>query len=175
MKNSKLQIYTTELLRLKNENKLTAEVVVKEAHDKKNPLHEYFDWEDSIAGAKWRLHQARLLINYVIEPLKDDGNRVPLFEIIQDEDSKEYKMFEEILSRNEWRNQVLKQAVHMLAYWKGKYQRYNFKELKKVASEINVLETKYSEPKKQKVYKKLANTENGKDRTERRVTIKATA
>lgn len=41
------------------------EDVVEAARDKKHPLHSRFDWNDKIAGHKWRLQQARQLINSV--------------------------------------------------------------------------------------------------------------
>lgn len=51
-----------ELMKLAKHGRLTPDEVVREAEDPDSPLHEYFTWEDSVAGAKWRRHQARLLI-----------------------------------------------------------------------------------------------------------------
>jgi hypothetical protein len=48
-----------------NGGELAAEKVVADAKDAKSPLHAYFDWDDSIAGHQWRLHQARELIRSV--------------------------------------------------------------------------------------------------------------
>ena len=41
---------------------LTAANVLKAAKFKKSPLHNCFDWNDTDAAAKWRLHQANMLI-----------------------------------------------------------------------------------------------------------------
>ena len=45
--------------------RLTGEVVVKEAEDPAHPLHDRFDWDDSDAAAKWRVHQAEGLIRSI--------------------------------------------------------------------------------------------------------------
>ena len=49
----------------RNNGKLTPELVVRAAQAKSSPLHDYFDWDDKIAGARWRLEQARELIRSV--------------------------------------------------------------------------------------------------------------
>jgi hypothetical protein len=49
---------------------LTPQLVVREAKRPDHPLHKRFDWDDSKAARKWRLHQASSLIrsvNVVIE------------------------------------------------------------------------------------------------------------
>ena len=47
------------------EGRLTAELVVREAEDGSSPLHRYFEWDDSSAGRKFRLFQARALIRRI--------------------------------------------------------------------------------------------------------------
>ena len=44
---------------------LKPEVVISEARNPKNPLHSYFEWNDTIAGEQHRLAQARTLIKSV--------------------------------------------------------------------------------------------------------------
>lgn len=54
---------TEELLKIqKSYGALSAVYVLKEAKKKKHPLHQYFNWNDSSAAKKWRLHQANMLI-----------------------------------------------------------------------------------------------------------------
>lgn len=45
--------------------KLTPALVVDEARDPQHPLHARFEWDDSIAGERWRHHQAHELITSV--------------------------------------------------------------------------------------------------------------
>lgn len=44
---------------------ITPRAVVDDARNSDSPLHECFDWNDEIAGDKWRLVQARRLIRSV--------------------------------------------------------------------------------------------------------------
>jgi hypothetical protein len=53
------------LAKIAKEGKLTAETVVEKASNPRHPLHDEFEWDDTVAGAKWRLEQARELIRYV--------------------------------------------------------------------------------------------------------------
>lgn len=46
----------------KQHGSVTTEFVLEAARDLKNPLHRYFDWDDSVAAEKWRKQQALSLI-----------------------------------------------------------------------------------------------------------------
>lgn len=45
--------------------RLTPAIVVDEARDASHPLHHRFEWDDTVAGAKWREAQAHELIRSV--------------------------------------------------------------------------------------------------------------
>jgi len=53
----------SELSRLSKQNKLTAAYTVAVASNPKSALHACFEWDDKIAGVKYRLEQARELIS----------------------------------------------------------------------------------------------------------------
>jgi len=138
---SKLEIYREEILKIEEKGKLTAENVVEESKDKNNPLHDYFEWDNKSAGNKWRVHQARLLINYIIEPvIDDDKNKIFSYEIINMDDGKEYKHYNKILSRSDWRNQIITQATGHLLYWRQKYNKYKIADLDPILIEIEKLD-----------------------------------
>ncbi len=42
-----------------------AETLVEEAKAKTHPLHDLFEWDDTAAAVKWRVHQARYFIGCV--------------------------------------------------------------------------------------------------------------
>ena len=44
---------------------ITPDAVVADAEDEASPLHSYFEWDDSVAGMKYRIEQARTLIRSV--------------------------------------------------------------------------------------------------------------
>jgi hypothetical protein len=50
---------------LERSGRVTPDEVVEAAKSKSSPLHSCFDWDDSVAGHKWRLEQARTLIRTV--------------------------------------------------------------------------------------------------------------
>lgn len=54
-----------KLRELENDGRLLPSNVVEEARDENSPLHEFFEWEDTIAAEKYRLSQARTLIRSV--------------------------------------------------------------------------------------------------------------
>ena len=59
--------YEDALIALADQNggKLTPELVVQSARSKNSPLHDYFDWDDKVAGVHWRIQQARELIRSI--------------------------------------------------------------------------------------------------------------
>ncbi len=59
---------------LKRDGGVQASVVVKEARPKRAPLHDEFEWDDSLAGQQYRLGQARRLIR-VTPYVEDTGSR----------------------------------------------------------------------------------------------------
>lgn len=55
----------SELERLGGAALITPEAVVDAARDQTSPLHDQFEWDDSVAGEAYRLQQARALIKRV--------------------------------------------------------------------------------------------------------------
>lgn len=47
---------------------LNRQLLVDLARDKKHPLHDRFDWDDTVAGEKWRLEQAGQLLRVTFKP-----------------------------------------------------------------------------------------------------------
>ena len=73
-----------ELSRIQNVyGKITPEVIVREASDKSSPLHSYFEWDDEKAGHRWRVQQARILLNNIQVKVVSDGEerQISVFEV----------------------------------------------------------------------------------------------
>lgn len=129
-----------EVLQIEKEKGLTAENLLKEAEDKNSNLHNFFDWNNNKAGEKWRLHQARLLLNEI--KVIVNGKEMYAFEsvIVNTEDLSEeeaercYKPVDEILSNEELRVQVIRTAITHIEYWKQQYGIYE--ELKPIVTSI---------------------------------------
>ena len=56
--------------KLEKDKQLSPYSVVKSAEKKSSPLHNDFEWNDNVAGHKWRLHTARNMIHCLL--VRDD-------------------------------------------------------------------------------------------------------
>lgn len=80
-------------------NELNDEIVVQEASDPDHPLHHRFEWDDTVAGHKYRLVQAQEMLRVTFKPspeaheirafwpIRGEGARtdyVPTEEVVQD-------------------------------------------------------------------------------------------
>jgi len=77
---TKENIIAAELRRIANDNDgiLKPEAVVEAARPKGSPLHTQFDWNNTEAAEKWRIHQARNLIRVTVEWLNIPGKSEPV-------------------------------------------------------------------------------------------------
>jgi len=55
-----------EKIRLNHDGVLTPDDVVKDARRDSSPLHDQFEWDDTVAAGKYRIEQARELIRTVV-------------------------------------------------------------------------------------------------------------
>jgi hypothetical protein len=130
-----------EIGRIEQEEELTAEAVLENARDKHNVLHGFFDWNDEIAGEKWRLHQARMLINEI--KIVIDSKEYSAYENVSvsiEGDGKErvYKPILDIISNEKLRQQIISRAMEKQKYWKQQYGVYE--ELKPIIVSIESVE-----------------------------------
>lgn len=142
-----------EILEVEKEKGLTAENLLEKAKNKNNVLHDLFEWSNANAGDKWRLHQARMLINEVKIIVEDkvlygiENVRVTL----SDGNSERfYKPIYEILSNENQRQQLIQRAISHQEYWANQHEIYE--ELKPIVTAIKKtkasLEKKWQKKKK---------------------------
>jgi len=81
-----------------DQGKLTAPIIVDAARPEDAVLHPVFEWDDTIAGERWREHEARNLIKVVeVEETKDETISVsPVFLHVPDQG--EYHTTEVVLN-----------------------------------------------------------------------------
>lgn len=97
----------------------TPEDVVAYAANPKTALHSFFEWDDSVAAKKWRLHQAR---NLILSIELEDGIRA--YESVVVDGTRSYVSTKEIIKSHDLISQVLDSALSELIYWRDKNQRY---------------------------------------------------
>lgn len=132
------RIVGPELDRISREHGADALTVVEIANDESSALHPYFDWDNNVAAANWRLTQARALMNsieVVVKEADDKGPRemVRAFHIVKSryrEDAdveRRYHPLDVVVTRDDWAQQVVAQARSDLLAFKrryGQYQKY---------------------------------------------------
>lgn len=120
-----------EILEVQKVYGLTAESLLKKASKKSSSLYEFFDWDNSSAGDKWRLHQSRLLINEVKVIVED--KELYAFEnvtvSVTDREtnpknrftSREYFPVVEIMTNADYRKQIIQRALSEVKYWRERH------------------------------------------------------
>ena len=133
---------------------LTPKTLVDVSRDENAPLHCEFEWNDGIAGEKYREFQARKLIGNLIITKSDSGQEreVTLKEKDyqdrgfvsvgqhnhydeEDENKKQYVPLFSALTNEAWKKSLLESAKRELRYFKAKY--YRLEELAKIMEDID--------------------------------------
>jgi len=107
---------------------VTPTVLVEDAANPKSPLHGYFNWDDSDAAHKFRVEQARHLLNHLELVVTVEGrDPTPIkgfFNVKSPTGSPVYVSFETVKNDAQLRLQVLEDAFNELVYWKSRYEEY---------------------------------------------------
>jgi len=100
---------------------ITPDTLVKEAKNKKSPLHEYFEWDDSVAAVEWRKQQGRILLGSIqIKKVGDKEPKVMNVSIKLDDGSRAYQKADiAVKSVSQWEF-VVQEA---LSYLEGAQKR----------------------------------------------------
>ncbi len=132
----KVQIYGEFLWNIKkdNGNVLTPHVIVEKAKSKNSPIHDHFEWNDSVAGEKYRLWQARYLINQihiVVENAEGDEESIRAFHNIsikyeenEEDNERGYVTVEEVKDNPDYLAIIISKAHDELLGWQQKYAQY---------------------------------------------------
>jgi len=105
---------------LEEEGRLTAADLVEESRPEDAPLHEEFEWDDSIAAEEYRKQQARVLIATVVEVVSPEI--VPtraFFNIVHQEAN--YESINVIIQDEDKRKALLNKAIRELRAFEIKY------------------------------------------------------
>ncbi len=121
----KKSVVRQELLRLTklHRGKLKPEHVVQAAEPKNSVLHGCFEWDNTVAGLQYRLWQARSLIRVTVEYSDKVLEKVHTFVSLKsDRKTTGYRVLSEVLSDEEMRAQLLREALEDLNIFKKKYR-----------------------------------------------------
>lgn len=115
---------------------VTPENIVELAKDEKSVIHNDFEWNDTVAGAKYRLLQAREMIrNFVFETVEEEKQPVRALQITTV--TNVYKPVEFFLKNEDEYQSLLKRALSELQAFKARYS--SLAELEDVFKAIDAL------------------------------------
>ena len=124
----------------KQYGKLTNDLVLQDAEDENSPLHELFEWDNEVAGHKYRLQQAtQLIISLAIEP-EETPKPKPVrayYNVSSDEKKGSFINMKSAFSNPDTKDIILQRAKKELEAFKVKYQ--NLSELADVFEKIDEL------------------------------------
>ncbi len=111
-------------------------------------LHDLFEWDDSVAAEKYRLVQARHIMNHLTVELITNGESIkaPAFiniELTTDEDGQGYLDIESVVKSKTLKDHMLEQAMKEMITWKARYNLYKelnqiFEVVEKVQKELSL-------------------------------------
>lgn len=133
-------------------------MVVDAAKRPSSPLHKYFDWDDSDAATKWRVHQARMMICWVTVEVKDSPKSEPVRAFYNVHDAEEpaegeergrgYVTLENVMDNEDYRRQVVEGALREAEGWANRYRAY--RELRPVTKAVDAFVKEWNEKEKAK-------------------------
>lgn len=118
--------------RLDDEGRLSAKELVNEGRDESSPLHDLFEWDDTIAAEKYREVQAGKIIRSITVVMKESPIPTRAYSSIS---SNHYTSTSAAMSRADTRAILLKNALAELRAFKSKYA--TLQELAKVFEAID--------------------------------------
>lgn len=117
-------------------NEITPKNVVDLARNENSKLHNDFEWDNEIAGEKYRLFQAREMIQLLaFEPIKENHEPTRVYQISSEKTV--YKPVEIILKNVDEYQLLLKRALAELEAFKKRYS--TLVELEQVFNAIDQL------------------------------------
>jgi len=116
-----------ELERIRQERSgiLKPDHVVAEATDPGNPLHDKFEWDDAVAGHKYRLDQARKLIKAFVVLYPGVDQPVPCYVNLRKDrgtDEQGYRKIEDVFSNEFLLESLMEDAMNDLRSFEKKYE-----------------------------------------------------
>lgn len=123
-----VDVAINELSKLKEK---TPHNIVELARDENNPLHGEFEWNDTVAGEKYREIQAREMLRCIIQHEEDEsGKEITIRAFVNTTETNVYDTIEAVVRNETEYENLLKTALKELESFKKKY--HSLKELKPV-------------------------------------------
>jgi len=109
----------------KKYGKVTSELLLQNAEPTESPLHELFEWDDAVAGHKYRLSQAtNIIINLAVEVEKEQKpKKIRAYYNVSDTEKKgRFINAETAFSNPDTKEIILKRAYREMQSFMQKYE-----------------------------------------------------
>ena len=118
-------------------DQITPENVLEAARNEKSELHKCFEWDNSVAAEKWRLQQARAVIQFLVVTDEKDEDFEPVRVLQVTSQTNEYQKLDFFIKNDDEYQTLLKRAKDELRALKKRYSTLT--ELEKVFEAIEEL------------------------------------
>lgn len=118
---------------------LTPDNVLEVAKDENNVMHNMFEWDDTVAGQKYRLWQARNIISNIrVNVISDDSEKRKIRAFVTTKKETVFEPIEKVVKDTDRYAILLNNAYRELNYIKYKYDTLaEIQELLKDIPEVN--------------------------------------
>lgn len=124
---------------------LLPNAVVQTARDKRSVLHPHFEWQDNLAAEKYRLDQARAIIQSIriTDPRAEEGTIRAFISIREGASGTSYRSLDSVMSSADLQARVLAAAERDLLAFETRYR-----DLSEICDLIRTAREKVSERRK---------------------------
>jgi hypothetical protein len=129
-----------ERIRKANDGVITPALVVERARDRSSYLHGMFEWDDTKAAYKYRLHVAGHIVRHVIVLRGDSEVPTRAYHVVTTKGGRTYRSTDDIMSDAELRGQLVERALADFRSWEARYR--HLKELSEIFKAAAVVQRK---------------------------------
>lgn len=113
-----------------------------------SPTHKYFEWDDSVAGERYRLEQARSLISCLVVEIEGESTKAFHSVYVEELDKRQYVAVDKARRIPQLWEQVVDTALKEMASWEKRYRHY--KELALIVRAIDRTRSRYGKTQEQR-------------------------
>jgi len=125
--------------------KLSPDDVIAQARHKSSSMHDYFEWDNAIAGEKWRVTQAQHLLRSIVIIEQDNAGEnveVRAFVVVEEneEDGRNFEPIRAVMADPDKHDLLLNKALAEITEWQRRYKV--FKEFNEIFGAIKTITAK---------------------------------
>lgn len=120
-------------IRAENDGECRPDQLLEKSRSKRSPTHKLFEWDDTVAGERYRIAQASYAIRKinVVYVTPKGGQPKATRAVVSvrsktgERGSRAYVSVSDAMNDREWRDEVLTSALNQLRQWRAKWFQLN--------------------------------------------------